>query len=132
MTTESTALEQIEALQQRITELKLSAVTELRNKIAATRRSLADQEAELAKLTGRQPSETEAPSRRTRRPSITDDQLKPQILAIMATEGKNGMNAKQMAGKLGQDVNRLRKFLKDNPKAMKRQGSGPGTKFFLQ
>jgi hypothetical protein len=132
MTTESSsALEEIEQLQARIAQLKLGAVTELRNKIAATRRALADQEAELAKLTGR-PAGDLPVAKRTRRPSITDDQLKPQILAIMATDGKNGMNAKEIAGKLGQDVNRLRKFLKENPKAMKRQGSGPGTKFFLQ
>jgi len=131
MTTESsTALEQIEQLQAQIEKLKLGAVTELRNKIAAARRSLADQEAELARLTGKPAGESPV-AKRVRRPSITDDQLKPQILAIMATEGKNGMNAKEMAGKLGQDVNRLRKFIKDNPKAMKRQGTGPGTKFFL-
>ncbi len=49
----------------------------------------------------------------------------------MANFGKEGMNAKQMAEKLHQDAIRVRKYIKDNPKALKRTGSGPGTKFFL-
>ena len=49
----------------------------------------------------------------------------------MAADGKMGMNAKQLADKVNQDALRVRKFIKDNPKVLKRQGSGPGTKFFL-
>lgn len=50
----------------------------------------------------------------------------------MADHGKNGLNAKALADKVGQDALRIRKFIKNNPKVLKRQGSGPGTKFFLQ
>ena len=50
----------------------------------------------------------------------------------MADHGKHGLNAKSLADKVGQDALRIRKFIKNNPKILKRQGSGPGTKFFLQ
>ena len=38
----------------------------------------------------------------------------------------------ELAGLSGRDALRVRKFIKNNPKMLKRQGSGPGTKFFLQ
>lgn len=85
-------------------------------------------EHELASLTG-QPAGPKV--RRERRPSITDDALKDQLLKVMANFGAEGMNAKQLADKLHQDALRIRKFIKDNPKVLKRTGSGPGTKFFL-
>ena len=49
----------------------------------------------------------------------------------MASAGKNGMNAKQLGEKVGQDALRIRKFITANPKVLKRVGAGPGTKFFL-
>ena len=49
----------------------------------------------------------------------------------MANFGMEGMNAKQLAEKLNQDALRVRKFISTNPKVLKRQGSGPGTKFYL-
>ena len=49
----------------------------------------------------------------------------------MSQFGTEGMNAKQLAEKLNQDALRIRKYIKDNPKALKRTGGGPGTKFFL-
>ena len=65
------------------------------------------------------------------RPSITDEALQGQLINVMAKFGKEGMNAKQLAEKLNQDAMRVRKFIGANPKTLKRQGSGPGTKFFL-
>ena len=66
-----------------------------------------------------------------RRPSISDEHLRVFVLKAMADHGKHGLNAKEMADKVGQDALRVRKFIKSNPKLLKRQGSGPGTKFFL-
>jgi len=129
MTESITALAQIEELQAQIEQLKHNAILELKSKIIESRRILADLETELAKLTGKPVNEFQAP--RVRRPSITDDQVKPQILAVMATDGAKGMNARQIADKLGQDPVRIRRFIQDNPKVLKKQGSGPGTKFFL-
>ena len=49
----------------------------------------------------------------------------------MAKNGKEGMNARQLADHLHQDAIRVRKFIKDNPKLLKKTGAGAGTKFFL-
>jgi hypothetical protein len=120
---------QIDALQGQLQALDQEAIHELKLKLSDARKTVRDFEDQLATLTGR-PSD--APKvRRQRRPSITDDALKDQIIKAMATFGKEGMNAKQLADKLNQDALRVRKFIKDNPKVLKRQGAGPGTKFYL-
>ena len=67
----------------------------------------------------------------SRRPSITDEDLIPQIHAAMSKFGGEGLNAKQLAERLNQDPLRVRKFIAKNPKLLKREGKGPGTKFFL-
>ncbi len=129
MATKTNALGKIEELQRQIETLKQEAVDEIRQKLNEARRAVADLENELAGLTGRHA--TEGRVRRTRRPSIGDEELKGLLLKAMAAEGKMGMNAKQLADNVNQDALRVRKFIKDNPKVLKRQGSGPGTKFFL-
>ncbi len=130
MATKPNALDKIEELEKQIAQLKHEAVDEVKQKLLEARRIVIALEDELANLTGR-PSGTETRVRRTRRPSITDEALQPQLLKVMAQHGKEGMNAKQLAEKLNQDALRVRKFIKDNAKVLKRQGSGPGTKFFL-
>ena len=128
-----TASEQIEQLEQQILDLKKQALVELREKLAEARKTVADLENELAQLTGKPAEEPAAAvgTRRSRRPSITDDDLKPLILKAMAQHGMNGLNAKDIAGHVGQDPLRVRKFIASNPTALKRQGAGPGTRFFL-
>ena len=121
MATRTNALDKIEELQRQIETLKQEAVDELRQKLTEARRVVAELENELADLTGRAPAEGRV--RRVRRPSIGDDELKGHLL--------KAMYAKQLADKIDQDALRIRKFIKDNPKVLKRQGSGPGTKFFL-
>jgi chromosome segregation ATPase len=119
---------QIEALNQEMHALEQESIQELKLKLSDARKVVTSLEEELEQLTGK-PSEPKV--RRERRPSITDDALKDQLLKVMALHGTEGMNAKQLADKLHQDPLRVRKFIKDNPKTLKRTGSGPGTKFFL-
>ena len=120
---------QIDALQAQMEELSQDAVQELKQKLSAARQVVKDLEDELATLTGKPAAVTK--TRRTRRPSITDEALQPQILAVMGKHGKEGMNAKQLAEKLNQDALRIRKFISANDKVLKRVGNGPGTKFHL-
>ena len=122
--------QQIEALQKQMQELDQAEVHELKLKLSDARKLVSELEDELATLTGK-PASGEPRAKRTRRPSIADDALQDQILKVMAHHGQSGMNAKQLAEKLNQDALRVRKFITANPKVLKRQGSGPGTKFFL-
>ena len=124
----TSALSKIEELQKQIETLKQQAVEEVKQKLAEAREVVSQLESELAKLTGK-PRQEEEP--RVRRSSISDEHLRAFVLKAMADHGKHGINAKELADKVGQDALRVRKFIKDSPKLLKRQGSGPGTKFFL-
>lgn len=120
---------QIEALQVQMEALSQEAVQELKGKLSEARKVVSELEDELATLTGKS---TDAPKgKRTRRASISDEHLQPQILTVMAKLGKEGLNAKQLGEHLHQDALRIRKFITANSKTLKRVGNGPGTKFFL-
>ena len=121
--------QQIEALQKQMQDLDQAAVHELKLKLSDARKVVTNLELELSELTGKHVGLPKV--KRERRPSITDEALQGQIIKVMATHGAEGMNAKQLAEKLNQDALRIRKYIKDNPKALKRTGGGPGTKFFL-
>ena len=123
---------QIEALRQKKVELNQAAVHEQKLRVADARKVFEAEEAKLELLTGKPSAEKgEKKPRRERRPSITDDALKDQLLKVMAHHGESGMNAKQLADKMNIDAIRVRKFIKENPKALKRTGNAAGTKFFL-
>ena len=122
-------LKQIEALQKQAQELDAEAVHELKLKLSDARKVVTNLEHELAALTGK--PEGLPKIRRERRPSITDEHLQPQLLAVMAKNGREGLNASQIAEHLHQDAIRIRKFIVSNPKLLKKTGAGAGTKFFL-
>ena len=124
-----TLQQKIEALQKEMEALDQENIHELKLKLSDARKVVSMLEDELAQLTGKPAGETK--TKRTRRPSILDEHLQPQILAVMAKSAKEGMNARQLAEHLHQDAIRVRKFIKDNPKLLKKTGVGAGTKFFL-
>ena len=114
--------EQIRVLEAKKSTYKEQAIQELKARIAEANKVVRELENRLGEKSG---------GRRTRRPSITDEVLKPQVHAAMSKFGGEGLNAKQLAERLNQDALRVRKFISSNPKFLKRQGKGPGTKFFL-
>jgi len=127
---EKSALEKIQELESQIQALKQGAIQELKQKLTDARNEVARLENELAALTG----STAAPAAaapRVRRAAISDEDLKIKILEVMARNGHHGMNAKEIAMAIDQNPIRVRDFVKNNPKVLKRQGTGPGTKFFL-
>ncbi|XHR28770.1 MAG: hypothetical protein ACFUZC_22995 [Chthoniobacteraceae bacterium] len=127
------ATQQIEQLEAQIRGLRQQALAELQEKLAEARRTVAELEKQLAEVTGNATEAAAAPvRRRTRRPSVTNEQLKPLVLKAMAEKGLNGLNAKDIAEFVGQDPMRVRKFIAENPSLLKRQGAGPGTRFFLK
>ena len=117
--------EQIRALEAKKSTYKEQAVQELEARIAEANKVVRELENRLGEKTG------VSKTRRTRRPSITDEALIPQIHAAMSKFGGEGLNAKQLAERLNQDPLRVRKFIATNPKMLKREGKGPGTRFFL-
>ena len=66
-----------------IDRLKLQAIDELKSKISESKKILANLEADLEKLT----RDNGLKAHRTRRPSVTDDELKPHILEVVARMG---------------------------------------------
>lgn len=124
-----TIQQQIEALQKQMHDLDQEAVAELKSRLSDARKLVVQLEEELAQLTGKAAGGPKV--RRVRRPSITDEHLQPQLLAVMAKHGREGINARQLAEYLHQDAIRVRKFIADNGKLLKRTGNGAGTKFFL-
>ncbi len=124
----TSTLDQIHALELQIRNLKEDAVLELKEKLIAARRAVSDLEKELEALTGKM-----APTGtiRVRRQSMSDEDLKRRILEVFAANGIHGLNAKQIADAVGQPPIRIRNFIKEDPRILKRQGSGPSTKFFL-
>ena len=121
---------QMEALQAQMEALNQEAVHDVKLKLSDARKAVQELEAELEELTGRR-NDAPKKARRERRASVADEVLQPLLLKALATHGKEGLNAKQLAEFVGQDPIRVRKFIGDNPKALKRTGAGPGTKFFL-
>ena len=129
---ELSAIQQIEELQQKIQNLKQQALDELKDKLAQARLAAADLEAQLAEMTGEPAPDTSAlPRVRSRRPSISDEDLRLQIRHVMYTQGRYGLNAKTIADQLNQDPLRVRGLLAATPDMFTRQGHGPGTRFFL-
>jgi hypothetical protein len=124
----TSALEKIQDLELQIRNLREDATLELKEKLVAARRTVADLEKELEELTGKS-----APTGaiRIRRESMSDEDLKRKIHEVFAMNGTHGMNAKQIADAVSQPPIRIRNFIKKDPKVLKRQGCGPGTKFFL-
>jgi hypothetical protein len=123
--------QQIIDLKRRLEVLAEEAESELRQKLKEARAVVTDLENQLSEITGRPSASQIKAVDRKRWPAITDEQLEVQILFVLQKEGSAGMNAKTIAEKLNQNPVRIRKFVKNCPKALKRVGSGPGTKFFL-
>lgn len=135
MSSHTSTQEEIEELQRRLASLREKAEDEIRQKLADARRVVADLEQQLSEVTGR-PSASEIRAMaekpaRIRRPSIGDEELKTQILQVVAATAQRGINAKQIATAVNQTPARVRQFIADHPKVLKRTGSGPGTKFYL-
>jgi chromosome segregation ATPase len=128
--------QEIDELKRRLESLREQAEDEIRRKLAEARQEVSALEQELSEITGR-PSASEIKAlatpkqTRIRRPSISDEDIKTQVLQILAAAGPHGINAKQIATALNQTPPRVRQFIAANPRALRRTGSGPGTKFFL-
>ena len=128
MLTTSTQQE-IQQLQKRLEQLQEQAEDVLRQKLKEARAVVTDLELQLSEITGR-PTATQIKVVKGVAP-LTDEALEVQILYVIQKEGQDGMNAKSIASKLNHNPVRIRQWIKNHPKVLKRVGAGPGTRFFV-
>jgi hypothetical protein len=128
MDTPSTQLE-IAALTKRLELLQEEAEEELRQKLKEARAVVSDLEMQLSEITGR-PTASQIKAANGFAP-LSDEQLKVQILFVVQKEAQEGTNAADIARKLNQNPVRIRQWIKSHPGKLRREGSGPGTRFFV-
>jgi TolA-binding protein len=128
MTAYPSTKEEIQQLQKRLATLQDQAEDQIRQQLKEAPQVVADLEMQLSEITGR-PTASQIKAMNGFAP-LSDEELEVQILFVVQKEGTDGMNAKTIASKLNQNPVRIRGFIKDHPKVLKRVGTGPGTKFF--
>ena len=122
--------EEIAKLTKRLEQLQEQAADVLRQKLKEARAVVTELELQLSEITGR-PTATQIKVVKGFAP-LTDEDLEVQILFVVQKEGAEGMNATTIAQKLNQSPQRIRVWIKDNPGKLKREGKGPGTRYFAE
>jgi len=122
----STAQE-IQQLQKRLAQLQEQAEDELRQKLKEARAVVTDLEMQLSEVTGR-PTATQIKVVKGFAP-LTDEDLEVQILFVVQKAGADGINGAEIARQLNQDPQRIRRWIRNNPGKLRREGKGPGTRF---
>ncbi len=128
MTAYPSVQEEINQLNRRLSSLSEQAENELRQRLKDARAVVAELEMQLSEITGR-PTASQIKAAAGFAP-LTDEQLEVQILFVVQKQGEEGINAKSIAQQLNQSPTRIRDWIKRHPGALRREGSGPGTKFF--
>ena len=120
--------EEIQQLQKRLAQLQEQAEDQIRQRLKEARAVVADLEMQLSEITGR-PTATQIKVVKGFAP-LTAEDLEIQILFVVQKEGEQGMNATTIAQKLNQAPQRIRQWIKDHPGKLRREGKGPGTRYF--
>jgi len=118
---------QIAELQAKIQNLRSSQVTELREKLAEARKTVADLEAQIAKVTGKA-AVVGAVVRRTR--TSSEDVRKGVLKALAGSP--TGLSQKEISDATGLNYQTVALFLKKNPKDFKTTGSFKSKRYFLK
>jgi len=121
--------EEIAQLTKRLELLQEEAEDIIRQKLKEARAVVAELEMQLSEITGR-PTASQIKAVNGFAP-LTDEDLEVQILFVVQKEGEQGINAKTIAAKLNQNPQRIRLWIKSNPGKLRREGAGPGTRFFM-
>jgi len=118
---------QIAELEAKITQLRSSQVTELKEKLQAARQTVAELEAEIAKITGRAP----VVGKLERRKRTSSEDVKGGILKALAASPQ-GLSQKEISEATGLNYNTVVLFLKNNPKDFKTTGKLRSKRYFLK
>ena len=120
---------EIEDLTKRLAQLNDQAENEIRQKLKEARQVVADLEMQLSEVTGR-PAASQIKAEKGFAP-LTDEQLEVQVLFVAQKAGAEGINGAEIARQLNQDPQRIRKWLKDHPEKLKREGEGRSTRYIV-
>jgi len=125
-------LEEIKRLETRIAELRGEQLRELKERRKVVLAELESIDSNIAKITEIHgaPAAVILQDKRPRR-RITDEALKGVIVKALVEHGVMGLSIPEIAEHVGHDAQRIRKFISSNPKALKQQGAGRGTRYFL-
>jgi hypothetical protein len=132
MAKELTSLEQYQALLNQAEKFKTAAIEEAKTAVTEARKVLAEKEAFLRSLTGETSLAKAKGERKARAKSVTDAELKPEILKVMAAHGLKGLNATEIGAQIGQAALRVNKFIANNSGLFKKTGEKRSTKYFLK
>ena len=121
------ALSQIAELEARIQQLRSSQLGELKIQLQAARQTVAQLEAEIAKITGRTPLSGQ-PERRKR---TSSEDVRGGILKALST-APQGLSQKEVSLATGLNYNTVVLFLKKNPKDFKTTGQKKSKRYFLK
>lgn len=121
------ALTQIAELEAKILSLRSGQVAELKDKLKAARQTVAELEAEIAKITGKAP----AAGVITRRTRTSSEDVRKGILKALAGS-PTGLSQKEIANATALNYNTVVLFLKKNPKDFKTTGSLKSKRYFLK
>ena len=121
------ALSQIKELEARIQQLQSAQVSELKDKLHAARKAVADLEAEIARITGKAPVAGK-PERRTR---TSSEDVKAGILKALAAT-PTGLSQKEISDLTGLNYTTVVIFLKKNAKDFKTTGKLKSKRYFLK
>ena len=119
--------QEIQQLQKRLEQLQEQAEDVLRQKLKEARAVVTDLEMQLSEITGR-PTATQIKVVKGFAP-LTDEDLEVQILFVVQKAGADGINGAEIARQLNQDPQRIRRWIRNNPGKLRREGKGPGTRF---
>ena len=121
----TTTLSQIHELEARIQQLRSQQLLELKEALAASRKTVADLEAQIAGITGGQ-----APVAPTRT-KLTSEEIRSRILKALASSPM-GMSQKEISQKADVPYNTVVLFLKTNAQSFKTTGALKAKRYFLR
>ena len=124
------AQSQIKELEVQIQQLRVSQLSELKEKLREARQNVACLEAELAKLTGHAPAPAVVGTT-IRRPRTSSEDIRAGVLKALAAS-PHGMSQKEIADATGLNYQTVVLFLKNNLKDFKFTGALKGKRYFLK
>jgi len=126
------ALEEIKRLETKIAELRGEQLRELKQRRKVVLAELESIDSEIAKITEIHTVPFAVNSRnKSQRRRINDEDLKGIIVKALVEHGVMGLSIPEISEHIGHDAQRIRKFISSNPRALKQQGAGRGTRYFL-